>query len=306
MQASDVVLAIVEPDVIPQEVVERAAWLAERTGGELTLLLCDADVTALASDFFVSNETKEIAENMRAIQREMLEDLATPARTRSIRVNLEVLEERPIADAVLQRALDMNPRYVVKGTQYHSDARRAIFVDTDWFLIRTCPYPLWLVKPHEMPAKPLIIAAVDPVPEDDAAAPVDQAIVEQALAVAGKTGGEVHLLHTYQPLKGIGAEATRTFKPIRLPVDELSQRIAEEHRRRLDALAAANGITKSRTHQLPGSARETIPFVARDRKADLVVMGAMARWSLQRALVGSTAEKVLDHLPCDILIVRPG
>jgi universal stress protein E len=306
MQASDVVLAIVEPDVIPQEVVERAAWLAERTGGELTLLLCDADVTALASDFFVSNETKEIAENMRAIQREMLEDLATPARTRSIRVNLEVLEERPIADAVLQRALDMNPRYVVKGTQYHSDARRAIFVDTDWFLIRTCPYPLWLVKPHEMPAKPLIIAAVDPVPEDDAAAPVDQAIVEQALAVAEKTGGEVHLLHTYQPLKGIGAEATRTFKPIRLPVDELSQRIAEEHRRRLDALAAANGITKSRTHQLPGSARETIPFVARDRKADLVVMGAMARWSLQRALVGSTAEKVLDHLPCDILIVRPG
>jgi universal stress protein E len=306
MPASDVVLAVVEPDVIPQEVVERAAWLAERTGCELTLLLCDADVTALASDFFVSNETKEIAENMRAIQREMLEDLATPARRRSIRVNLEVLEERPIADAVLQRALDMNPRYVVKGTQYHSDARRAIFVDTDWFLIRTCPYPLWLVKPHQVPAKPLIIAAVDPLPEDDAAARVDQAIVEQAQAVAAKTGGEVHLLHTYQPLKGIGAEATRTFKPIRLPVDELSQRIAEEHRRRLDALAAANGIAKSRTHQLPGPAREIIPFVARDRKADLVVMGAVARWSLQRAVVGSTAEKVLDHLPCDILIVRPG
>jgi len=305
MPASDVVLAVVEPDVVPQEVVERSAWLAERTGCELALLLCDADVTALANDFFVSSETKEIAKSMRAIQREMLEDLATPARARSIRVSLQVLEERPIADAVLQRALDMNPRFVVKGTQYHSDARRAIFVDTDWFLIRTCPYPLWLVKPHEMSAKPLIIAAVDPVPEDDAATPLDQAIVKHAQALAAKTGGEVHLLHSYQPLKGIGAEATRTFKPIRLPVDELSQRIAEEHRRRLDALAAANGIAKSHTHQLPGAARDVIPFVARDRKADLVVMGAIARWSLQRAVVGSTAEKVLDHLPCDILIVRP-
>jgi universal stress protein E len=49
-----------------------------------------------------------------------------------------------------------------------------------------------------------------------------------------------------------------------------------------------------------------IPFLARDRNADLVVMGAVARWSLQRAVIGSTAEKVLDHLPCDILIVRPG
>jgi universal stress protein E len=198
----------------------------------------------------------------------------------------------------------MKPRFVLKGTQYHSDARRAIFVDTDWFLIRTCPYPLWLVKPHKLSAKPLIIAAVDPPPDETTR--VDQAIVEQAQAVAAKTGGEVHLLHTYQPLTGIGAEATRTFKPIRLPVDELSQRIAEEHRRRLDALAAANGIAKSHTHQLPGRAREVIPFLARDRNADLVVMGAVARWSLQRAVIGSTAEKVLDHLPCDILIVRPG
>jgi universal stress protein E len=48
-----------------------------------------------------------------------------------------------------------------------------------------------------------------------------------------------------------------------------------------------------------------IPFVARDRKADLVVMGAVARWSRQREVIGSTAEKVLDHLPCDILIIRP-
>jgi nucleotide-binding universal stress UspA family protein len=33
-------------------------------------------------------------------------------------------------------------------------------------------------------------------------------------------------------------------------------------------------------------------------------MGALARWGLKRAILGSTAEKVLDHLPCDILIVR--
>jgi nucleotide-binding universal stress UspA family protein len=33
-------------------------------------------------------------------------------------------------------------------------------------------------------------------------------------------------------------------------------------------------------------------------------MGALARWGLKRMVIGSTAEKVLDHLPCDILIVR--
>ncbi len=44
---------------------------------------------------------------------------------------------------------------------------------------------------------------------------------------------------------------------------------------------------------------------ARAQGTDLVVMGALARSALKRRVVGSTAEKVLDHLPCDILIVRP-
>jgi universal stress protein E len=304
MTGPDVILAVVEPDVIPQEVVARAAWLAERTGSALTLLLCDADVTALANNFFVSAETKAIAENMRTVQREILEDHAEPARKRDIAVTLDVLEERPVSEGILQRALDMNPRFVIKGTQYHSDARRAIFVDSDWFLIRTCPYPLWLVKPHEMAAKPLIVAAVDPTHEQDEKARVDHLIVEQAQAVAARTGGEVHLLHTYQLLKGIGAEATKTFKPIRLPVNELSERIAKEHREKLDALAAATGVAENRRYQLPGATRDVLPFFARDRQADLVVMAAVARWSLKRAVIGSTAERVLDHLPCDILIVR--
>lgn len=305
MNGSNVILAVVEPGIIPREVVARAVWLAERTGCKLNLLLCDADVTALAMDFYVSSETRTLADNLRSAQREILDDLAAPAKAANIDLALDVVDERPVGDAVLARALDMNPRFVVKGTEYHSDARRSIFVDTDWFLIRSCPYPLWLVKPHEMPAKPLIIAAVDPTHGEDESASVDRLIVQHAKAVAADVDGDVHLLHTYQALKGIGAEATKTFKPIRLPVEELSERIAREHREKLDALAASAGIAKSHTHQLPGAARDVIPYVARDRSADLVVMGAVARWSGQRSAIGSTAERVLDHLPCDILIVRP-
>ena len=306
MNETNTILAVVEPEVIPHEVVARAAWLAEKTGARLTLLLCDADVTALANDFFVSNEAKAIAENMREAQHEILEDLAGPARERKIDLSLEVLDERPVAEAIVQKALEMNPRYVVKGTQYHSQAQRAIFVDTDWQLIRTCPIPLWLVKPRDLGETPAIVAAVDPTHGEDRAARLDGLIVDEAGRVAAATGGEVHLLHSWNPLKGVGAAATFTFKPIRLPVDELNERSEKEHRERLDALAAQKGIDSRRVHQLPGAAREVIPWFARDRDVDLFVMGAIARWSGQRAVIGSTAEKVLDHLPCDILLVRAG
>jgi universal stress protein E len=39
--------------------------------------------------------------------------------------------------------------------------------------------------------------------------------------------------------------------------------------------------------------------------ADVVVMGAVARNRLKRIFIGATAERVLEHLPCDLLIIKP-
>jgi universal stress protein E len=304
MGDSDKILVIVEPDVHPTEVVTRATWLAKLAKCELELLLCDPDIGALREGFFVSNEAKEIAGKIRAAQKEIIEDIAQPARDAGLEVTTDVLEERPIADGVIHRAVDMNPRFIMKGTHFHSAAERSIFVDSDWQMVRSCPYPLWLVKQHEVREKPVIVAAVDPTHSHDKPAALDQVIVDNAQAIARASGGEVHLLHTYHRLIGVGREATRTFKPIELPLDELSERIKTEHRDRLDELARANGIDAKHTHQLPGDTKELLPTFARTHGADLVVMGALARWGLKRAVLGSTAEKVLDHLPCDILIVR--
>jgi len=304
MSENEKILVIVEPDNHPQGVVERASWLAELNNCDLHLVLCDPDVGALSTGIFLSNETRDLAQQIRTAQKEMIDDIALDARGRGINVSTDVLEQRPVSDAILQIALDMHPRYVVKGTEYHSIAERAIFVDTDWQLIRTCPFPLWLVKPHELTKQPVVVAAVDPVHSHDKPAALDQLIVKTAKAITGPVDGEVHLLHTYQRIAGIGREATKTFKPIRLPIDELSKKIQAEHREQLDALAAANDIDADHTHQLPGSTRDLLPTFARTHGADVVVMGALARWGLRRMIIGSTAEKVLDHLPCDILIVR--
>jgi hypothetical protein len=48
-----------------------------------------------------------------------------------------------------------------------------------------------------------------------------------------------------------------------------------------------------------------LPTVARSIKAQMVVMGAIARSRVDRLFLGSTAEQVLDALPCDVLMVKP-
>jgi universal stress protein E len=298
------ILTIIEPENHPQEVVRRATWLAGLYECDIELLLCDPDIGPLGSSFFLYNEAGDVKTRIQAAQNEILDELATIAKDAGIKVNTAILEERPIAEGVLNRAAETQPLFVVKGNEFHSAAQRSIFVDTDWQLIRSCMFPLWLVKPHEMHDEPRIVAAVDPTHSHDKPAALDQIIVNAAKDLEQRAGGDTHLLHTYNRLVSVGHEATFTFKPIELPIDELDRKLREEHRNLLDALAVSNQIDRDHTHQLPGNTREILPAFVRSHKCDLVVMGAIARWGVKRAIIGSTAERVLDMLPCDILIVR--
>ena len=49
---------------------------------------------------------------------------------------------------------------------------------------------------------------------------------------------------------------------------------------------------------------EALIDAARDHGADLIVVGHTGSGYVTRALLGSTAENVLRHAPCDVLVVR--
>ena len=47
-----------------------------------------------------------------------------------------------------------------------------------------------------------------------------------------------------------------------------------------------------------------LTWLAAERQVDLLVMGAVSRSRLREIFLGSTAERVLDHLPCDVLVIK--
>ncbi len=53
-----------------------------------------------------------------------------------------------------------------------------------------------------------------------------------------------------------------------------------------------------------GSAAETIISTCTDKKADLVVVGSHGRHGAKKFLLGSVSSKVVDHAPCDVLVVK--
>ncbi|MGL5994276.1 MAG: universal stress protein, partial [Aeromonas sobria] len=65
------------------------------------------------------------------------------------------------------------------------------------------------------------------------------------------------------------------------------------------------GIGHLWTRVAEGLPEEVLPDMAEDLKATLMIMGCVGRTGLSAALLGNTAEHVIDRLSCDILILKP-
>ena len=93
-----------------------------------------------------------------------------------------------------------------------------------------------------------------------------------------------------------------------LPEEELRQRLGRERRKSLGALLAEvdDGEAAATTEIMIswGTPFEEILKKAADFAVDLIVLGTAGRSAdLERALFGSTAEKVLRATPCPVLCV---
>ena len=64
-------------------------------------------------------------------------------------------------------------------------------------------------------------------------------------------------------------------------------------------------VARSRQYLIARQPIEAIGEAARKSRSAIVVMGAMSRSGYKRLLIGNTAERILDDLACDIMVVKP-
>jgi universal stress protein E len=202
---------------------------------------------------------------------------------------------------------ESSPDLVVKDTHFHTALRRTLFTNTDWSLIRTCPVPLLLAKPGDWPETPRILAALDPGHLGDKPAALDHDILEWAELLAARTGGELHAVHAFFPAAMIAATTAMGGMP--LVADATAAEIIDSERKRiagvLAGIVAAHAVAPVRVHIEQGAASEVLPRVADGLGAAVTVMGAVSRSRLHEVFVGSTAERVLDRIGGDVLVVKP-
>jgi universal stress protein E len=300
MQAIKSILVIVDPTRDEQPAVDRAALIAERVGAELLLFCCHYVSLALAYPLPAAIPSYDIRSRFLKEQGARMQDMADKLGKRGIKSRADVRWEFPLDEGILRKVSECAPDLVVKDTHHHTALGRAIFSPTDWNLMRNCAAALWLVKPDLWPAQPTLLTAVDPFHTHDKPAALDHELLATGLYLEGQFGGQLHVVHAYSALSYLPAPL---LEGAAVPVGDAAASQAY-HQEGLDTLMAGYDVPAERVHLLEGMPREALPAFSQQVAANLTIMGAVSRGRLQRLVIGSTAESVLDQLSSDVLIIK--
>jgi len=126
--------------------------------------------------------------------------------------------------------------------------------------------------------------------------------IETAKGLARRFGATVHLVNIHESYyPGSFFESQIPFAGAPLSYLENTRQAAESQ---LIDLAGKYKITGTCAVELGGPAFEGICRIARKIGADLIVTSTHGRSGVQRVLLGSTAERLVQHSPCPVLVTR--
>ncbi len=273
MQAIKRILVVIDPTQQDQLALNRARLIAGFIDSELHLLICD-----------------DRGDHQRTLDQQCAELKAA-----GIPATSSQAWHGNMTDTVIQVLGSKGCGLVIKQHLPDKPLKKALLTPDDWKLLRYCPAPVLLVKTTASWIKGNVLAAVDVGNHDDQHRVLHDTIVSHAADIVDMIGGELHLVSAH-PAPMLSAAD---------PIYQLRENIANRYREEAQRYAIAHGLDMEHMHVDEGPADTLIPKVARHIGASVTLIGTVARKGIAGALIGNTAEVILDQLESDILVLKP-
>lgn len=279
-------VVIADPFAEEQPALTKAVALSLRTGARL-LLFNSFMIPQPVNDVPMTSRPQIIASALRQ-RRERMEALVEVTRARDSKCI--ATWDYPAHEAIVRQVLKTKPDLLITASHRHGRLARWLLANTDWELIRQCPCPVWFVRSPEIAPEPRILVAVDPFHAHDKPAALDERLVHAASVVAQQFDGHVSLVHAAHVPDA--ARAVRTL-------------VVERAKQAVQDLASRHGVDIEECEVRAGAPDDIIPAIERRESTDLLVMGAVSRSIDTHPVIGNTAERVIDRVSCDLLVIKP-
>jgi universal stress protein E len=304
-----ILVAIKDPKARSLPVIAKAAQLARALGAEMELFhAIDAPLYLDVTDFRGGQDVKQLESDWRKRRLRQLDRVAASISDTGLKVTSAVEWDYPGYAAVIRRSRRIRADLIVVERHAGRHVVPWLLHMTDWELLRLSPVPVLIVKSRPLYRRPVVLAAVDPSHAFAKPGRLDEEILRLAGAVAGALHGKLHALHACPlPLPvGMPPEGWTSGKMSAEDIRaEIEEKAVAQAGPGFDRVLKSAHIPRSRRHLLARHPIDAIPDVARKTRSAIVVMGAVSRSGLKSVFIGNTAERVLDRLQCDLLVVKP-
>jgi universal stress protein E len=279
-----------------EEALQRAIWLAAHTQGRLTIF-SSLDISEPARAM-LEQDLEHTAGDLEREAFGILERYVARAKSQGIDAVQKLGFGTPWLEICRQVLIDEHDLVVI-GTRGLGQIGRILFGSTGVKLLRNCPCPVWITRP-------------DPNWDDlNILVPSDLTEVSQDALRIAVNGGQLvdtrlHLLHA---VEGMVAPPAWFGKTQRKMVNNfLAQERGEATRRLHEQLSLTDYRTLPhgvQVHVVDGPPDEAILKAIDEFQIDLVVMGTAGGSGLSGFVVGTTAERLVSHMKCSVIAVKP-
>jgi universal stress protein E len=298
------ILVAVATPAVETNAMNKVARLARALDADLELFHCIYDSGISRPGRFGSRGIEQDIRELVAQRQRQLEISAQRLRAAGVRARATVRWDYPPHEGVIRQVLRHKPDLLIAQSTRRGRIARRVLTQTDYKLIEGCPCPLLLLKTDRPYSDSYVLAAVDPTHAHDKPAALDNEIIDAASAVSDALGAVLHVYHACKPWRSVVKDLSELrHVPGAIEADLYATYCARSEAA-VRQIARRQKLADARVHLEEGDVAKTLPRFVSSVSADIVAMGAVSR-SLKGLFIGHTAERVLDALDCDVLIVKP-
>ncbi len=237
---------------------------------------------------------EQIKKKLLAVRKRSLLEQVRKLKPARLKVDTQMIWEKSIHEWIIKQCAQGNYRAVIKTGRRSGSF---LYTSTDWQLLRECPAPVMIVAENRWRNTRPILAAVDLGSKSRVKQQLNKQVITTAQAYAEAMECELYVLNAIH------------LSPLLTELDLIDEYAhAEEIRQGLQKvvkrLSTEYAIPEKRFRLKQGPVEKVITSEAARLKAQLVVMGTVARSGVSARLIGNTAEKVLSHLRTDVLALK--
>jgi len=304
METYQNILVVIDPTTDEQKALKRAIDLAtsiNATGSQVKVsaFLSIFDFSYEMTTILSSDERDVMRQSVIKDKENWLKKLINELKP-AIDIDCQVVWHNRPFEAIIERVIKDNYDLVIKGTHQHDKLKSVVFTPTDWHILRKCPCPVLLVKEHEWPSNGNILAAVNVGSDEEEHHSLNIKITKEAKQLAELIKANVHLVNSFP-----GTPVNIAIEIPEFNSNEYNDAMNKHHEQAMISHANQFDISVANTHVEEGLPETVIEQVANKIDAELVILGTVGRTGFSAALIGNTAEHVIDQLNCDVLALKP-